>query len=183
MQAEAETDPLTGLASRRKLESQLALEFRRAGQFVRPLSVIFVDFDRFKAVNDTHGHAVGDQVLSHLGRLFASFARPMDTVGRYGGEEFVFVLPEIDLAAAAELAESIRKRVEHSALSLNLAAGPLTITVSAGVAGFDGRPGVYRQEGLLVQAADRACYAAKSAGRNSVRVFTPKIRKPDPAVV
>jgi diguanylate cyclase (GGDEF)-like protein len=180
MQAQAETDPLTGLANRRKLEAQLASEFLRAGQFVRPLSVIFLDADLFKNVNDTHGHAVGDQVLAHLGRLFASFARPMDTVGRYGGEEFVFVLPEVPLAAAAELAERIRAAVEHAPLAL--AAGPLTITVSAGVAGFDGRPGVYRQEGMLVHAADRACYAAKAAGRNGVRVFTPKIRQPDAVV-
>ena len=176
MQAEAETDLLTALANRRKLESKLAAEFQRACQFVRPLSVIFLDVDLFKNVNDTHGHAVGDQVLAHLGRLLASFARPMDTIGRYGGEEFVFVLPEMTLAAAAELAERIRAAVENAPLAL--AAGPLVTTVSAGVAGFNGRPGVYQREGLLVQAADRACYAAKSAGRNGVRVFTPKAPKP-----
>ena len=179
MKAQAETDPLTGLANRRKLDEKISAEFLRACRFNRPLSVIFVDVDRFKSVNDTYGHAVGDQALTHVAHLLQSHARPMDTVGRYGGEEFVLVLPETSLAAAANLAEKLRVGVQSTPLAL--ADGPLTLTISAGVAGFEGAPGPYRQPAVLVQAADRATYAAKAAGRNTIRVFAPRIKKSEPA--
>lgn len=176
----AETDALTGVANRRKLEETLDSEFARAVRFARPLSVIFLDADRFKSINDNYGHASGDQALMHLARLLGTAARPMDLVGRYGGEEFCLVLPEVGLAAAAALAEKVRALIESSPVALNT--GPLKMTVSLGVAGFDGDPGPYKQASQLVQAADRATYAAKSAGRNTVRVFNPRPRKAAPGV-
>ncbi len=176
LQAEAHTDGLTGVANRRRLDQCLSDEFKQARKLIRPLSLVFIDVDRFKGVNDAHGHAVGDQVLRHLARLFTDSIRPGDTVGRYGGEEFVVLLPRTPLAAAARIAEGLRKRVESSPMQLN--GGPLSLTISAGVAGFDGAGGPFKAADHLAQAADRAAYAAKQAGRNTVRVFSLKTPKP-----
>lgn len=176
MKAAAETDPLTGVANRRKLESQIEDEFRRSIAFNRPLSLLFLDMDHFKRINDTYGHAAGDEALKHVGRVLTSMTRAVDTVARYGGEEFVVLLPEATLAVAARRGEEVRKAIEQAAvphLSIKL-------TVSVGVASFDGTPGAYKVAAHLVQAADRAAYAAKSAGRNTVRIFAPRA-KPVPA--
>lgn len=172
--ARSETDALTGIPNRRKLEEDVALEFERAHKFMRPLSVIFLDADHFKKVNDTLGHAAGDEALCHLANILRDVARPMDTIGRYGGEEFVVILPEVSMSEAVKLAESLRRLVESAPPTLAGKSWPLTISV--GVACYDGVAGPYRQAAQLIQAADKAAYAAKAAGRNTVRAFNPKPR-------
>ncbi|MDD4890937.1 MAG: GGDEF domain-containing protein, partial [Phycisphaerae bacterium] len=136
MRAAAETDALTGAATRRKLDECLEAEFRQAVKANQPLSVIFIDADHFKNVNDTFGHAAGDQALAHLARLIISAVRPSDLVGRYGGEEFCVVLPQTKLPAAAVVAERIRALIDSR--PVELPTGPLKLTVSTGVAGMDG---------------------------------------------
>src|SRR5690606_33963091 len=94
LQSLAFTDPLTHLPNRRQLDMSLEKEFGRAARYQRPISIMMVDIDHFKAVNDTHGHPVGDEVLRQLGRLLTQGLRIHDTIGRYGGEEFLAILPE-----------------------------------------------------------------------------------------
>lgn len=159
----ATTDVLTGLSNRRHLEELSARAFQEALRYGRPLSVLMTDVDHFKKVNDTHGHQVGDEVLRSVAGILQSQARGTDVVGRYGGEEFVLVLPDTDARGAQELAERIRKQVEAKAVASS--AGPVPVTLSLGVA-------TLRVHGntldLLVEAADQALYAAKRAGRNRV---------------
>ncbi|MCG3180319.1 MAG: hypothetical protein BIFFINMI_02678 [Phycisphaerae bacterium] len=171
---EAETDGLTGVANRRKLESTIETEFDRARKFNRPLSVLFIDADHFKQINDTRGHAAGDRALQHLAELLKRRARPMDAVARYGGEEFVLLMPEMAMGAAVALAEQIRAAVQATPVDLGDDGAPWPLTISVGVSSYDGLASPYRAGGQLIQAADKAAYAAKTAGRNTVRVFSPR---------
>jgi diguanylate cyclase (GGDEF)-like protein len=157
----ADLDPLTGLYNRRAWsERLLALEaqMRRQG---RPLSLLFLDLDRFKQLNDRLGHDAGDAALRAMAGIMRSELREQDEVGRYGGEEFVVALPEADSAHALQAAERIRRHLHHRA---RLEVGGATPTASIGVATL--QPG----EGLasLISRADAAMYAAKAAGRNRV---------------
>lgn len=162
-------DELTGLSSRRfvldSLEQQLALG-RRMGH---PLSVLVVDADHFKRVNDTHGHLVGDRMLRHLAAKIQARLRSYDVAGRYGGEEFLIVLPHTGVAAAIKVAESLRQTISETPLVL----GPeqsLGITVSIGVAECtDGSA----QAEQLIHWADAALYRAKAGGRNRVEAAPP----------
>ena len=144
-------------------------ELKRAVRFGRDLSVIFMDLDGFKEVNDTLGHRQGDRILKDLGELLSVTVRESDFVCRYGGDEFVIILPETDLQAARAKAEDLRDQVaNHVFITPEQAGGDeLPLTLSAGVASTrnstDGR-------GLLNQ-ADRALYAAKRAGKNKVVVL------------
>jgi diguanylate cyclase (GGDEF)-like protein len=156
------TDPLTGAGNFRHLSTTLAREVERALRFDRPLSVLMLDLDHFKEVNDTWGHARGDTVLRELARRLGDCVREVDTVARYGGEEFALVLPETDL----EGAEMVAQRVVESVGSEPFTApdAPLVaVTVSVGVAAF---PLHGHNAGDVMRAADRALYAAKSSGRN-----------------
>ena len=155
----AATDPLTGLANRRGCEKSIASEISRAERERKPLSCILLDIDRFKQVNDTLGHHAGDQVLRELSAMLRQAVRAYDIVARWGGEEFLLVLPGADLEAARSLAERIRIGVQKLPTS---AFGGLTI--SAGVAEFDAH---YDFEATL-RLADRRLYEAKSGGRNTV---------------
>lgn len=159
----ATTDGLTGLSNRRRLDELSARAFAEAKRYGKPLSVLVTDVDHFKKVNDTHGHAAGDDVLRHVASILKSEARDTDVVGRYGGEEFVLVLPSTDAEGARELAERIRKRIEASPAATSV--GEVRVTLSLGVAGFP-----THGEGLdaLVHAGDEALYEAKRAGRNRV---------------
>ncbi|MES9901171.1 MAG: diguanylate cyclase [Sedimenticola sp.] len=158
-------DSLTGLLNRRALEEQLNEELHRAERYHHVLSIFMLDIDRFKSINDTLGHQVGDAVLSRLAGVLESSIRVTDYVSRYGGEEFVIILPETPKAKAEELAERLRIRVaEHSIpIEDNKA---LNITVSIGVSTFPGH-GSSRDD--LLNAADSAMYDAKSSGRNCVK--------------
>jgi len=170
------TDPLTGVANRRHLLAGLELEVRRADRSRRPLSVLMIDLDHFKAINDRCGHAVGDAVLIAVVTRCLARLRAIDLCGRIGGEEFVVALPETDEDGAATTAERLRADLADAAI--DTAAGPLDVTVSIGIATY--HPGTARPdhpEGdsvagmaqVLLQRADDALYRAKANGRNCVR--------------
>ncbi|MBT9368278.1 PleD family two-component system response regulator [Rhizobium sp. CSW-27] len=161
----AVTDALTGLSNRRYLDSHLRTLFNRAASRTRPLSVCITDIDRFKQVNDTYGHDAGDEVLREFARRIRSTVRGADLACRYGGEEFVVVMPETDAATAAVVAERLRAIIEGEPFVLAQGALRLSITASLGIASNDS--GIETPEHLLKQ-ADRALYAAKTAGRNRV---------------
>jgi diguanylate cyclase (GGDEF)-like protein len=155
----AATDPLTGLANRRGGEKAIAGEISRAKREQKPLSCILIDIDRFKEVNDTYGHPAGDQLLREVSAIMRRSVRAYDIVSRWGGEEFLLVLPGADLIAARALAERIRAAVET--LGTHTVGG---VTVSAGIATFDED---YDLE-ATIRVADRRLYQAKAAGRNCV---------------
>jgi len=163
----ATTDKLTGIANRPAILAALFSEVERAGRYDRPLAVAFVDIDLFKNVNDTYGHEVGDVVLRGVAGTLRTSIRAADTLGRYGGEEFMVILPETDIVAAAALAEKLRQLVLAARYAIT---GPETVsvTVSIGVAIGVGR--TLRVE-ALVRDADAAMYSAKALGRNQVYLF------------
>ena len=163
----ATVDPLTGIANRQAVLGRIDEEIVRAARYGRPLSVVLVDLDRFKRLNDTHGHAAGDSVLRNVAQLLNANVRTVDLAGRYGGEEFLIVLPETDVDAAGSLAEKLRRIVGSS--GVRMPDGEIvSITMSAGVAG--GLGGVMRSD-ALVRDADAALYAAKALGRDQVYLF------------
>ncbi|MEO5965440.1 MAG: diguanylate cyclase [Candidatus Limnocylindrales bacterium] len=164
---QATVDPLTGIANRQAVLARVAEELERAARYRRPLSLILVDLDHFKRCNDTHGHTAGDMILRHVAQLLATNVRSVDLAGRYGGEEFLIVLPETDPDAAASLAEKLRRIVGGG--EIRLPDGEVVaVTMSAGVAG--GAGDVLRLD-ALVRDADAALYSAKALGRNQVYVF------------
>ncbi len=154
------TDQLTGVGNRRRLEMNLATEIERARLTANPLAAIMADLDHFKLVNDTYGHDVGDAVLTAFGALLRGNTRSSDIVARFGGEEFVVVMPETPVAVATEVAERIR--LELGNLQVEPVRGP--ITGSFGVAEL--APG--ETGAVLLKRIDEALYRAKSSGRNTV---------------
>lgn len=155
----ATTDPLTGLNNRMKANEMLADEIRRTERHATPLSVIMMDLDHFKPINDSLGHGRGDTVLTGLGQLLAERVRDTDRAARWGGEEFLILCPQSDIDAAQHLAEGLRQAVEDADLGIGQ-----PLTASFGVARL--APGETAE--ALVDRADRALYAAKHAGRNRV---------------
>ncbi len=158
-------DRLTGLYRREVVMDALAREIRRASRVRQPLAVIMLDVDRFKQINDTLGHQAGDRVLAEVGRRMLDAGRAVDWLGRYGGEEFIAVLAATDTAGARLAAERIRNAV--SALPIATGRTGRTVTLSAGVAAYDGGEEWPTTE-QLVGAADAALYRAKNAGRDRV---------------
>ena len=162
---QALTDPLTGLGNRRYFDERgdgvLALARRRG----RPFSVLMIDIDHFKRVNDQHGHAVGDEVLRALGNALKASLRGGDVCGRLGGEEFAVALPDEDREGAAATAERLRHALERLGASSAAARGPIEVTVSIGVA-------AYPEDGdaleALLRRADKRLFRAKQSGRNRV---------------
>jgi diguanylate cyclase (GGDEF)-like protein len=155
------TDPLTGAGNFRQLSTTLAREVERATRFSRPLSVVMLDLDHFKGVNDTHGHPFGDGVLREFARRLQDCLREVDTVTRYGGEEFTVVLPETGADGATAVAARIVRAVRERPFTVGSRSAE--VTVSAGVAAF---PDHGRTASELLRAADAALYAAKGAGRD-----------------
>jgi diguanylate cyclase (GGDEF)-like protein len=156
-------DPLTGLANRRHFELMLAGEVDRVARAGEPALVLMIDIDHFKKVNDAHGHPAGDEVLKHVAHTLQDCIRPMDTVARFGGEEFAMILPNCAPFFAQHVAERIRSHV--GSLRIDIAPGErVSVTVSIGGAFA---PQWVRSSPLLwVERADQQLYRAKSEGRN-----------------
>src|SRR5688572_19892531 len=167
VEARATHDRLTGIPNRETLLAMLGAEVDRAGRHYKPLSVAFIDIDRFKPINDTFGHAAGDAVLRQVARLIAEAVRISDTFGRYGGEEFMLILPETLPEDAVRLAEELRVLVQQEPLRIGTDQ-TVKATISVGIAG--GR-GSELQIDMLVDRADAAMYAAKSLGRNRTHLY------------
>ena len=165
LEALAITDALTSLANRRWLMTRLEEEVSRARRYKESLSVVMIDIDHFKQVNDTHGHAMGDEVLRNIGAMLKASMRTTDLAARYGGDELTLVLPHTDLPAAIQVAENLR--VKFSELEHRLDGISLKKTVSMGVATREGKGDIPRAEGLLKN-ADEALYRAKQNDRNRV---------------
>ncbi|MBP2560971.1 two-component system cell cycle response regulator [Neorhizobium galegae] len=161
----AVTDGLTGLNNRRYLDNHLKVLFNRSAARSRPLSVCITDIDRFKSVNDAYGHDAGDEVLKEFAARVRSTVRGADLACRYGGEEFVVVMPDTDAMSAAAIAERLRSIIESQPFHLKTAGIMLNITASLGLA--CSTQGAETPEQLLKQ-ADRALYEAKNGGRNRV---------------
>ena len=161
--AEARTDALTGLKNRRSFDEELHRQFAQRQRQGTVFSLLLIDLDHFKQVNDTHGHLSGDLVLQSVARLLTKTLREMDLVYRYGGDEFAVICPGSRLHEATTAAERIRQTVAKSPVLLKT--GSTTVTLSVGVAEVDGSE---IADGML-QHADEALYAAKQAGRNQVR--------------
>jgi diguanylate cyclase (GGDEF)-like protein len=166
----ATSDPLTGLFNRGYVEDRFAIELSRARRYGQVLTLAVIDADRFKALNDTHGHAAGDFVLKKIGALLRDSFRQSDTTARYGGEEFVVLLPETDMAAARCKVESLRELVAATPIQLGPQAQSVQITISAGLASF---PDDGDEASDLFAAADQRMFRAKREGRNRV-VATPE---------
>ncbi|MCC6216859.1 MAG: diguanylate cyclase [Polyangiaceae bacterium] len=161
------TDPLTGLANRRAFEDALARELDRWRRYRSRLSLVSVDVDHFKRVNDQHGHSAGDSALRAVAALLRLGTRATDTVFRVGGEELAILLPETGLREAADVAERLRASIASHEIALREGAS-LRCTASFGVAGLELLDAVTGD--ALVEAADRAVYAAKRGGRDRVVV-------------
>ncbi|MBI5137315.1 MAG: sensor domain-containing diguanylate cyclase [Nitrospirae bacterium] len=169
LQKLAVTDPLTGLYNRRFFDMRLSEELRLAERHGLPLSMVLLDVDHFKQINDTHGHPVGDQVLKELARVLPVTLRQSDCMARFGGEEFVVLLPLTDLKGAMAKAEEIRLAVKE--LAVATPKGVLRLSVSCGVAQVDGT--CCRDQETLIAGADQAVYQAKETGRDRVCGFMP----------
>ena len=162
----ATTDPLTGIGNRRRMTSQITLELERSRRHRHPLSLLMADIDHFKLVNDSHGHDTGDRAIVAVARTLSLGVRSIDLASRFGGEEFVMLLPETDMALAASAAERLRAEVE--ALQVADEDGhPVALTISIGVATADPDDVIDTVSTLLIR-ADRALYRAKHEGRNRV---------------
>lgn len=166
----AMSDALTGVPNRRQILGIAGMEISRARRYGRPMSLLLLDIDHFKTINDVHGHAVGDEALVHLASVGSGALRESDTLGRTGGEEFVVVLPETPAEGALVVADRLRQIIATTPAPT--ASGPLTMTLSIGVAE------VSRGESIdaVMQRADQAMYAAKESGRNRCCVAAPVAR-------
>lgn len=165
LERQARYDQLTGVLNRSNALECLHHEFRHAIRQQRPLALIMVDLDYFKDINDTYGHRAGDKVLRRTAEMIHSQLRENDQMGRYGGEEFIILLPDTNIESAMAVAERIRSLIEYSEISTRLHPSIKT-TVSAGVA--EHSIGTLSDAKMLIEMADQALYLAKNRGRNRV---------------
>jgi len=163
-------DVLTGLYNRWYVIEKIDTEINRAMRHGSPMSVLMLDLDHFKRINDTWGHSAGDEVLKAIGKLLKDSCRVYDVPGRYGGEEFCIVLPETRMGNTAVVAERIRQRLE--ATELTCGSESIVVTASIGIAGMD-EPASSEilSPAALIDRADRALYSAKSRGRNRIETW------------
>ncbi|HZU85973.1 MAG TPA: diguanylate cyclase [Anaerolineaceae bacterium] len=165
LQILARTDSLTGLYNRRHFFELAKTEFKRSKRYQRPLTALMMDVDFFKEVNDSYGHQTGDTVLAEIARLCKTNTRETDIIGRYGGDEFIFILSETELANGIFLAQRIQGLITATVFSSE--GGNFHLTVSFGAAGFE--PGCASLEELIKQ-SDAALYKTKQAGGNGVNL-------------
>jgi two-component system cell cycle response regulator len=165
----ATEDPLTGSFNRRHFLAIATQELKRTLRYGQNLSILMLDIDHFKRFNDTFGHPSGDNALTELVKLCQTTLRTTDVLGRYGGEEFIILLPEIGGDQAFNAGNRLRKEIEK--LSIETTSGKQSITVSIGAAGFDRKNDPIVDIDKLIQHADQALYEAKAAGRNCVRLW------------
>jgi diguanylate cyclase (GGDEF)-like protein len=158
---------LTGLRNRRAFQQQIAVEISRSSRYGVPLGLLLMDVDHFKHINDGHGHAGGDRVLSALGVLLREELRTPDIPARWGGEEFVVALPNTDLAGAGLAAERLRSAI--AAATIRHGNVHIPVTISIGVSALEGGESLE----TLTERADQAMYAAKVKGRNCVVISEP----------
>lgn len=163
------TDRLTGLFNRMKLDQSLKMETKRFERYGRPVSIILMDIDYFKKINDTYGHQAGDEVLKTVSAILTDNLRQIDVIGRWGGEEFLIICPETDLECACGIAEKLRKTVESHDFGLDIA-----VTCSFGAAAIASN----ENDSDFIQKADDALYMAKENGRNRVESARAEIRAP-----
>ncbi len=164
------TDPLTGVANRRLLERRMKEEVDRCRRYAHDLACMMIDIDHFKQVNDRFGHAVGDRVLREVASVLSKDLRASDILSRFGGEEFVLLLPETDIARGIVIAE--RQRNDIAELEFDVGEPkPLTITASIGVTSLETGASDAAPERWLLENADRALYQAKHSGRNKVVAY------------
>ena len=161
----AVTDPLTGLYNRRYMETHLGTLIDQAANRGKSISLLVIDIDYFKAVNDTHGHDVGDHVLQEFATRVSSNIRSIDMACRYGGEEFVLVMPDTDMTLAYRIGERLRQVVASVPFDVSVSKGPLDITISIGIATMQGPDDTPE---AVLKRADQALYRAKRDGRNRV---------------
>lgn len=171
------TDGLTGLLNRNHISELLDREISRSRRYGHPISVLMLDIDYFKKVNDTFGHQTGDIVMRRLADLFCKAVRENDMVGRYGGEEFLILLPGTDAQSGVQTAQRIRKMVQH--LEIGTSGENVSVTVSIGISSY---PQYGQDADAVICAADAALYQAKSNGRNQVVISEPNACR-QPAVV
>jgi diguanylate cyclase (GGDEF)-like protein len=165
------TDALSGLANRKRFDEFLTDQLGKSVSGNKPLALLMIDIDKFKSINDTHGHPAGDMVIRTIGKLLKTAARPQDLAARYGGEEMALILPGTNRTVASAIAETLRRAI--SARAVQHANAQIDVTASVGVACFEpGSP--LNQPSHLIKAADMALYNAKHSGRNCVKVFAMK---------
>jgi diguanylate cyclase (GGDEF)-like protein/PAS domain S-box-containing protein len=162
---QASTDSLTGISNRRYFQNQAEQEVRRARRFARDMTVMMIDIDNFKPINDTYGHAAGDMVLQGVVKRALESLRQSDSLGRVGGEEFAVLLPETSLSAAYDVADRLRCHIENKPIIAGH--DPVACTVSIGIAQLSAQDGSIDD---LLARADQALYAAKNKGRNRVEI-------------
>jgi diguanylate cyclase (GGDEF)-like protein len=171
----AELDPLTGVLNRQSMLAELERERSRSRRAGHPCCLALGDLDHFKRINDTHGHVVGDQVLAAAAEIFLSGLRPYDALFRYGGEEFLFCLPETAAQQAALALERLRERLDSAPLPI--AGKSLAITASFGIAQMADKVSVEE----TIARADAALYRAKSLGRNRIEIWSAEMAEARPA--
>jgi two-component system, cell cycle response regulator len=159
------TDQLTGLHNRRYMSRHLDNLIVQSKKSGRPIAFVIMDIDFFKAVNDTYGHDIGDEVLREFAKRISANVRGIDLACRYGGEEFVVVMPDTDIAFAYTVSERLRQQIETTPFEISRTPGALSITISIGIAGWTGENDTAE---ALLHRADQALYSAKRTGRNKV---------------
>ena len=163
----SDTDELTGTYNMRAFSSMLQRAFRQSVRYGHALSVVMIDSDNLKQINDTHGHESGNRLLQHLVRCIREQLRGSDVMARFGGDEFIVLLPETSNKGALEMAERIRKSIEISRFDVRT--GDTNITVSLGIASYPEDGG---NLDIILEKADKAMYRAKQRGRNRVIAYT-----------
>ncbi|MDT3700908.1 MAG: sensor domain-containing diguanylate cyclase [Thermincola sp.] len=164
LRKEAQVDGLTGTNNRQFFEKLFKTEFEKAIKYRTMLSVILMDVDDFKSINDVYGHLIGDQVLTNVVNVIESSLRDSDFCGRYGGEEFVVALPNTSLEQAIKVAERLRQQIENN--SVEIEGRKIKVTVSLGVTQLSNEKEAYR----LIDKADKAMYSSKTRGKNQVTI-------------